>query len=292
MFPENNSLAIDFSETRVIWHHFSPIIVPEEFTLTEERYLLAALQTLSCGNTSVDNILKTQLLDYERRQEKALENEKSNKIRLQHYLISETLKKAKRLYSSTFGSLKKIDFTTPTEPDWVCQLVFQRLHSSIKACRFLIKYGYYFETYAIERQILEQLAFTYHVSLNKSYVDFLSPTSCIKYLKQIYPKAGEFYGLLSNKTHIDKTQIKEYYYDEETKIVLNSIDYSVWTLYHFLVLLDIYCITFEYCFKSYIDKGSFQFLTRTMKVKKNRPSIKLVNQYREEIISLEEKSYS
>jgi hypothetical protein len=284
-----NNYTIDLGDTKVIWHHFTPLIVPEEFSLTEERYLLASQQTLFCGNTSVDNILKSQFADYETQIAAALQKHKDNVNLRKIELVSKTLKEAKKVYTTVYDSLKGLDFSSTGEAHLVCEMIFLRLHSGFKACRFLIKYGYYFETYAIQRQILEQLAFAYHVSNHITYDDFLQPPSCIKQFKNFYPSVGTLYGLLSNRTHIDKTQIKLFRIrneNDEVQTIINSLDYSLETMYDFLRLLDIYCCTFEYCFRNQLSGGKLTFITKKSHLKRNRITRSLGESYRKRYLQI------
>jgi len=299
MFIDRNKLnnySIDLGDTKVLWHHYTPIIVPEELTLTEERYLLASQQTLFCGNTSVDNILKSQFDDYEDKVTTSLKKHAKGLGFKKVNLVSKTLKQAKIIYNSVYDSMTKIDFSNSSESNYVCEIIFKRLHSSFKACRFLIKYGYYFETYAIQRQILEQIAFAYHVSNNKTYVDYNSPPTCVTELKKFYPKVGPFYGQLSNRTHIDKTQIMLCTISDENnnyQTILNSLDFSLDTLYDYIRLLDIYCCTYEYCFRDIFDSNkSLSFITRQNKLRTKRASAILGEQYRKKYKSILEEEHA
>lgn len=281
-----NDYTVDFADTRIIWNHFTPYIVPEEMTVQEEVYLLASQQTLHLGNLSVDHILRTQYNKHipivRKNREILLKRDQTTQKK---QLISDTLRTAKRISESIHDKLVTLERKNDTLGASTSLIIFQRLFPGIKACRFLIKYGYLFESYAIQRQVLEQVAFAYHVFHTRSVAEVLDPPKSIMELKRFHNKAGYLYGWLSKRTHLSLEQIKLYYKPDQdggtNTLTYTSLEYSLESLRDFLILLDIYCTTWEYCFSG--NKKESLFLTKKGTLKKNRPTENLRKSYEKEI---------
>lgn len=260
MIIEQNRFSVDIGETKIIWHVETPIIVPLSFTDLQEKYLKASLRTLLYGNVSVDNVLKRYYADFEENK-KLNESKLKDNINFKHDLIiDEILKFQKEVFNQMNSELSKFNFTDDSESNSFCGLIFKRLKSSFNASRVLIKQGFYFETYSLIRQMLEQIAFAFNIYNKNNYDEFISPTKCISSLKDFYPYSGKFYGILSSKTHIDKSQIERYFYIDENKegqIILQSLEYSMETALDLLIILDLYCCVFEFLFHDKVSKERF-----------------------------------
>jgi len=260
MIIEQNRFSVDIGETKVIWHIETPIIVPLNFTDEQEKYLKASLRTLHYGNVSVDNVLKRYYTDFEKNKKQISQVLKDNINHKHDLLIDEILKFQKKVFNQMNLELLNFDFTDDSEASSFSGIIFKRLKSSFNASRVLIKQGFYFETYSLIRQMLEQIAFAFNIHDKVSYDEFISPTKCISSLKDFYPYSGKFYGLLSSKTHIDKSQFEKYFYidnNNEGQIILQSLEYSMETAIDLLIILDLYCCSFEFLFKDKISKKKF-----------------------------------
>jgi hypothetical protein len=252
-----NRFSVDLGETKVIWNFGIPIVVPINFSIEQEKYLKAALTTIQYGNVSVDNILKRYFENFEENKKLSLSKLNDNINFKYDSLINEILNFQKITFKQMTSELSKFDFEDDSESISFCGLIFKRLKSSFDASRVLIKQGFYFETYSLIRQMLEQIAFAYNIYGKNNYDEFISPTKCISSLKDFYPYSGKFYGLLSSKTHIDKTQIEKFFYvdeNQEGQIILQSLQYSIETAIDLLIILDLYCCVFEYLFKNKISE--------------------------------------
>lgn len=104
--------------------------------------------------------------------------------------------------------------------------------------------------------ILEQIAWAYAASefddLEK--IEKLSPNRSISRLKEVYPYAGELYGHLSKKTHIDYSSHLEFLdIQEEKNVVLHAKpefqEYAAVTLH----LADVFGIVWEHSQSHYIE---------------------------------------
>ena len=162
MIIEQNRFSVDIGETKIIWHIETPIIVPLNFTDLQEKYLKASLRTLHYGNISVDNVLKRYYSDFEENK-KLNESKLLDNINFKHDLIiDEILKFQKEVFNQMNSELLKFNFIDDSESNSFCGLIFKRLKSSFNASRVLIKQGFYFETYSLIRQMLEQIAFAFN----------------------------------------------------------------------------------------------------------------------------------
>lgn len=86
-----------------------------------------------------------------------------------------------------------------------------RLEATFKAAYGLVRKNYIFETEALVRLILEQLAWACAARhIEDDRVFSLNPTKCIGALKRIYPDAGRIYGELSEGAHIDPSIAPNY----------------------------------------------------------------------------------
>jgi hypothetical protein len=290
--PEQNRYKVDLGETKIIWHIDTPIIVPNNFTIEQEMYVKAALTTLHYGNTSVDHVLKRYYSDFEDILSANKEKVKEGMTFKFNSLIDEILKYQKFGFEKIDAKLSGFNFDGDSESIYVCGLIFKRLTSSFGAVRTLINQGFYFETYSIMRQMFEQLAFAYRTSQKNTYDEFESPTKSISFLKNFYPYAGEFYGKLSSKTHIDKTQFKNYHIiddNNEGQIILRSTEFSINVALDFIIIFDLYCSVFEYLFHTKIEE--LEYIHRYKLLLKDRrpthPFFNYVFEKRKEILKSE-----
>lgn len=264
--------SVDMGATKIIWFYDTPIIVPLNFSISQEQFLLAALSTERSGNVSVDNTLKSYFNNYIENYDSSIKKFKNNRVFNYDNAVDEILLFQKRTYEKYEQILRSFDFNDDSEILSTCGLIFKRMDSSFSAVRSLIKQGYYFETLSLMRQMFEQLSFAYSIFHKTSHNEFESPTN-ISLLKTFWPSAGKLYGVLSSQTHIDKNQFKKYYIlDEENKgqVVLRSLEYSLETSIDFISIIDLYACVFEFVFSNKL--GEFNFLTKKLKLKKRRPT--------------------
>jgi hypothetical protein len=100
------------------------------------------------------------------------------------------------------------------------------------------------------------------------------------------------YGLLSKRTHISLDQMGLYFKHNKTGgesvLTYTSLEYSLQTLYDFLIVLDIYCSTLECSFARYFkdENKKLLYVTEKRVLKKQRPTKKLVNEYAKKYMQL------
>lgn len=240
---------IDLSETKTIWIYERPYIIPKDLTYKEEEYLYASQMTLMLGNKSVDRFLKEYDEDFK---ESFAEREETPK----QILLKEILETSKKQQNQLSIKFKEISFTdNETVSSFACATVITRLSATFQAVHSLIHLGYYFESFALIRMIMEQLAYAYTASdLKDDLSNILSPTKSITRLAEFYPKTGKLYGILSKKAHIDQSQVGKYIKVKNGKMYtqLYSIDYSLELCTALLIILDLQYVVFEYSFRKYL----------------------------------------
>jgi hypothetical protein len=264
--------SIDFAKTKVIWFAGNPLIVPDTFSFEQEKYIKAALRTLFFGNTSVDNILKSN--HFKDNVEIMLENKRNyEKSELKEYddLRNIFFQFQEKIYLKYKQVLSNINFEGQSISYSHCGIIYKKLDSNFSALRMLIKYDYIYECYAIIRQMVEQIAFAYDTQFRNKLEDLQSPTKSISKLKEFYPSIGILYGELSSKTHIDSSQFPSYFYvnfknREDSGVILRSREKTFLICHRALIMLDLYACVFEHIFYKDIDNFSC--------VKKNKTLLK------------------
>lgn len=101
---------------------------------------------------------------------------------------------------------------------------YVRIQNTFKGAVLCLRTGLHFETLAMERIIVEQLAWIYKVHNYKGDYFKVLPSKCISSLKQLIPSAGILYGILSDKLHIKPKSTLDYILIEnnELNIVLSD----------------------------------------------------------------------
>lgn len=127
---------------------------------------------------------------------------------------------------------------------------YVRLQNTFKGAVLCLRTGLYFETLAMERIILEQLAWIYKVhNYNGDYFKIL-PNKCISSLKSLIPSVGITYGVLSNKLHIEPLSTLDYISIEnnELNVVLSDIRQTIKNARLLLKIYDMFCIVGEFIY--------------------------------------------
>ncbi|MBF9253747.1 hypothetical protein I2I11_10620 [Pontibacter sp. 172403-2] len=278
--------GIDISEMKIIRIGFgTPFLVPKDLTIEEEKYLIASQLTIAFGNKSVDNILKKDLADFEKTKTLNESNEKEK-------LLDGALELSKVQQKELNRILTELNTLPDTTASIACLTAFSRLQATFCSVHSLISLGYYFESFALIRLVLEQLAYVYTASMvEDGKGSFQSPTKSISQLAKFHTQAGKLYGILSKKTHIDKSEVHKYIKIEDGKVYTlhNSIEFSLGASIYLLAVLDIQYCVFEFCFRQQLK--DFKCITPneiTCEIMDNR-STKILEEYSRKIeISLKE----
>lgn len=132
-----------------------------------------------------------------------------------------------------------------------------RVSASFRAAISLAKRGYYFESLAISRLILEQMAWAFciHKSENEDEIIKTAASKCITGLKKIVPASGRLYGLLCKMTHVSPEYHGEYLKERNgmMTVIYSSKKSCYSAVFCILQLLDLYRIISEHISWDYID---------------------------------------
>lgn len=287
--------TIDFAKTKIIWFVDTPLIVPESLTFEQEVYIKASLRTLFYGNISVDNILKSSYFkDNIKIMQQNIENYENSQLKEYDDLRDIFFNFQEKIYSQYKNLLANIDFNGKGIAYFHCGLIYKKLDSNFSALRMLIKYDYIYESYAILRQMIEQIAFAYDTQFRNEIKDFQSPTRSISKLKEFYPFVGTFYGELSSKTHIDSSQFSNHYYvnnedENDSGVILRSREKTFLICHRALIMLDIYSCVFENIF--YNDMNNFSSIKKNKSLLKKRETRNFINHFGSTYSNLIKKYY-
>ena len=229
--------------------------VPHQTSESFRHYIWAAMATYAFGNKSIDHVMKRYDYIWQRYRKGIFESnprimllrEMAKKIELAAHALEET----------------EIESDLPL----ICaKAALVRLEASFKAAYGLIRKDYIFESDAVIRIILEQLAWAYPArTTDPKKLPNLRPNSCITKLKEIFPSAGRLYGQLSEWAHIDPSIIGDYerFHQEDIPVVRRSDHNSLQSGIHLMCLAVVYINVLQSLFRVY-DSGFFSTEITTM----------------------------
>lgn len=190
------------------------VAVPYETTESLRKIIWAAMVTYGFGNSSVDHVAKRYGHLWDRRRDKSFEMDPLILI----------LRSNQQDISAIADTLEAT--TTGSRLGQVCaKSALCRLEATFKAAYGLVRRNYIFETEAVIRMLLEQLAWAHEAySIDDDGLRTLNPTKCITPFKAIFKKAGRFYGELSEGAHLDPSIVENYlrFHKDGSKVIRRS----------------------------------------------------------------------
>lgn len=184
------------------------------------------------------------------------------------------------------------------KPDIPCLFAagaaYVRLQNTFKGAVLCLRTGLHFETLAMERMILEQLAWIYKVhNYDGNYFELL-PNKCIKELKQWLPFVGPMYGKLSKKLHIEPMYTLNYISikNRNLNIVFTNPKQIIQDANLLLKLYDVFCIVGEFIYADLLKQHKYIKKEHNGKYVPNeqRTSLVLINKLCAELLNeIEEK---
>lgn len=235
----------DILSTRLI-----SVAVPHRTNEEFRKMIWGAMVTYSAGNSSVDNVLRRWKGYWENRSDKSFQTDQR--------IIS--LREICDIVADLADKLEKVQVASLGE---VCaKSALCRLEASFKAAYGLVRRYYVFETEAVVRMILEQLAWTYVVrETPEEKIAKLKPNDCITPFKSFFPECGRMYGPLSNGAHIDPSIAKHYaaFHNEGVPAVRRSRLDSFDSGQHIVELAPIYLKLVQDTFRA-LDAEAYEQL--------------------------------
>lgn len=188
--------------------------VPNNSDLEFRRFIWGAMATYAFGNKSIDNVLKRYDYSWQEFKKGAYEQDPLiNHLRGMIKIVDRVSYDLQRKeIQKTLGGI-------------CAKASLCRLEASFKAAFGLVRKQYIFETDAVAKVILEQLAWAYSANeLNEDSLLKLKPNKCITKFKEFFPRAGEFYGRVNKWAHLDPFIVKEYekFHNNKVDVVRRS----------------------------------------------------------------------
>lgn len=188
-FPIQSIVELDF----VIGQQMGwPVGTTREAPLDLKRRLAAAMISYHGRLKSIDYTLKNYVEPDQYDDEENLGDIISDHIRDRLDLLKEILADLHTQGELPFGTFG-------------AEMTLFRVPSALNAGRMLGNRGLILEVIPILRSCLEMIAWAVTAFSNEdpTYVRNLRATNCIRYLKEIYPSAGQIYGFFSHFAHWD-----------------------------------------------------------------------------------------
>ncbi len=165
------------------------------------------------------------------------------------------------------ASLKTDEKPEPSAGEFCAAVVLTRLPSSFFCAHLMYELGHRYEGHAISRLILEQLAWAYAAfkAQDVEIVKKIRTTKTLSTLTSFAPQAGELYGFLSKKTHIDYSIHPEFLriYDGTNAIIRSHGDYILPEYGSVILLLgDLFGLVWE--------ASQFQYIVSPQAVESRR----------------------
>jgi hypothetical protein len=222
----------------VIGNPFFRVAVPANSSDRFTRYITAAAQTCALHNTSVDHVLRTYSQDAH------VATTKDAVLELARTAIRQ-VKTATRTAFESMHLVHKPAHAGLT----IAWAAMYRLQATIRCVSFAVIQGFHFEACALQRLLMEQLAWVAAVRTIPDLEYFeIEPQRCLTSLKRLFPHAGGLYGRLSEKAHITPEQTKVYVTANAEGVFSATFQQRRWALHDaasLLVLADMYIVLCE-----------------------------------------------
>jgi hypothetical protein len=208
------------------------VAVPYRTTESLRKLIWAAMVTYVFGNSSVDHVIRSYGNLWEHRRDKSFESDP-------RLLILRSTQEAVMRIAET---LEKTS-TSPRLGHVCAKPALCGLEATFKAAYGLIRRDYIFETEALIRMLLEQLAWAHEAHFaDENTLRTLNPTKCITKFKAVFSSAGTFYGELSEGAHLDPSIVEHYlrFHKTGSKIIRRSAADSQHSGYYLTALASTY----------------------------------------------------
>ncbi|MGI6586617.1 MAG: hypothetical protein ACOX3L_12030 [Lutisporaceae bacterium] len=264
------SKYIDLEDIELIGNPRITVGVPHN---SQEKFIenvYAGACAYSLGLSSIDYTYKR----YVKNQDLAkITNDFDNKL----LVITSSLKQG---VIDVLGYLMSIE-----KPDIPCLFAagaaYARLQNTFKGAVLCLRTGLHFETLAMERMILEQLAWIYKIHNFNGIFFKVLPNKSISQLKKLIPSVGILYGVLSDKLHIAPISTLDYISTENNglNIILKDNRQTIKNAHLLLKIYDIYCIVGEVIYADLLKEYKYIRKDETDKYVpyEHRVSIKMIN---------------
>lgn len=226
------TVSHDLDDYDILAMKMLSVAVPYQTTESLRKLIWAAMVTYVFGNSSVDHVILRYGHLWEHRSDKSFESDARLLVlrgtQEDVALIAERLEKTS--VSPRLGHL-------------CSRSALCRLEATFKAAYGLIRRNYIFESEAVIRMLLEQLAWAHEAhSTDDDGLRTLNPTKCIKPFKAVFVAAGNFYSELSAGAHLDPSIVENYlrFHKNGSKVIRRSASDSQHGGYYLTALASVY----------------------------------------------------
>lgn len=237
----------DFHEMEIISGQLFSVAVHVDSDPEFRAYILAAGTAHAQGNETIDNTLRRHKNEWIRKFEEEETLKPGGVGALYQNIASEVSQRCK--------AISALDLRTASTSGAIASANTQiRLASTFRGALLLIRDGYPFESEAVIRLGLEQVAWTYGVRNLKTVeeVENTSGTGWMTPLKAIFPGAGRFYNRLTKLAHMAPATHQRFLGIEEsrTHVKLQMPVAALESLVFLITLLDAFLVVSEKCLGS------------------------------------------
>ena len=208
------------------------------------------------GNSSVDHVIRRYGHLWEHREDKSFEADP--RLLVLRATYEDVAEIASALENTSASS----------QLGHVCaKSALCRLEATFKAAYGLIRRDYVFETEAVVRMLLEQMAWAHEAySKDESALRKLNPTKCITPFKVVFNEAGNFYGALSEGAHIDPSIVDNYlrFHKSGSKVIRRSSPDSQHSGYYLTALASVYLEVVQKLFSPF-NKSDYESLDNKLR---------------------------
>jgi hypothetical protein len=220
------------------------VAVPYRTTESLRKLLWSAMLTYVFGNSSVDHVIRRYGHLWDKRKDKSFESDPCLLI------LRSTYEDVARIAVA----LEAVDLSDTTLGRICAKSALCRLEATFKAAYGLVRRDYIFETEAVVRMLLEQLAWAHEAhAKDDAGLRTLNPTKCITPFKAVFSDSGKFYGELSEGAHIDPSIVDNYlrFHSGGSKVIRRSAPDSQHSGYYITTLACIYLEVVQKLFEPY-----------------------------------------
>lgn len=257
----------DLDDYDILTMNMLSVAVPYKTTESLRKLLWAAMVTYIFGNSSVDHVIRRYGHLWQHRGDKSFESDprllalRSTQEDVTH--IAERLEKAS---------------TSPKLGHVCAKSALCRLEATFKAAYGLIRRNYIFETEAVVRMLLEQLAWAHEAyTTDDDNLCTLNPTKCITPFKAVFAESGRFYGELSEGAHLDPSIVENYirFHKNGSNVIRRSTSDSQHSGYYLTALAYVYLEVVQKLFSPF-SNSEYETLNQRL-TKRHRNYCKLIN---------------
>lgn len=263
--PNWLNLPYELEDLELLGDHLFVVGVPHSIDPEFKRNVFGAAKSYFAGHKSIDYTIKQYGKHWNF--DKESDNIQENLFSLCSMLRQNSTKIINYLMSIN---------NKPDLPNlFACSAAILRLTNSFHGAVLCVRQSLHFETVAISRIILEQLAWIYSIcrmSENEEDYSRIAPHKTIGRLKEIIPGAARGYGFLSKKGHIMFDETLRYIKVTTgggLGIQLHDRCLSAQDAVNLLVLCDWLGIIGEYAYYDLLEKPQFVRLGENGKIEAN-----------------------